>query len=64
MSEVRRAEAPSKRLEESEQSAHASLADKGEKIKAELDSLLDEVDDVLEENAEDFVKSYVQRGGQ
>ena len=64
MSEVRRAEASSKRLEESEQPAHSSLADKGEKIKAELDSLLDEVDDVLEENAEDFVKSYVQRGGQ
>jgi ubiquitin-like protein Pup len=64
MSEVRRAEAPSKRLEENGQPAHASLADKGERIKAELDSLLDEVDDVLEENAEDFVKSYVQRGGQ
>lgn len=64
MSEVKQAQAPSKRLEESEQPEHASLADKGEKIKAELDSLLDEVDEVLEENAEDFVKSYVQRGGQ
>ncbi len=36
----------------------------GEKIKAELDDLLDEIDDVLEENAEEFVKSYVQKGGQ
>jgi len=36
----------------------------GEKIKAELDDLLDEIDEVLEENAEDFVKSYVQKGGQ
>ena len=26
--------------------------------------LLDEIDDILEENAEEFVKSYVQRGGQ
>jgi prokaryotic ubiquitin-like protein Pup len=36
----------------------------GEKIKEELDDLLDEIDSVLEENAEDFVKSYVQKGGE
>lgn len=36
----------------------------GEKLKAELDDLLDEIDEVLETNAEDFVKSYVQKGGQ
>ena len=36
----------------------------GEKLKAELDDLLDEIDDVLETNAEDFVKSYIQKGGQ
>lgn len=36
----------------------------GEKLKAELDGLLDEIDEVLETNAEDFVKSYVQKGGQ
>ncbi len=36
----------------------------GEKLKAELDDLLDEIDDVLETNAEDFVKSCVQKGGQ
>lgn len=39
-------------------------SESGEKIKAELDDLLDEIDDVLEENAEEFVKSYVQKGGQ
>ena len=36
----------------------------GEKIKGELDDLLDEIDEVLEVNAEDFVKSYVQKGGE
>ncbi|MBI4884211.1 MAG: ubiquitin-like protein Pup [Actinobacteria bacterium] len=36
----------------------------GDKLKAELDDLLDEIDGVLETNAEDFVKSYVQKGGQ
>jgi ubiquitin-like protein Pup len=39
-------------------------SEQGEKIKAELDDLLDEIDEVLESNAEDFVKSYVQKGGQ
>ena len=29
-----------------------------------VDRLIDEIDGVLEENAEVFVKSYVQRGGQ
>ena len=28
-----------------------------------MDDLLDEIDDVLETNAEDFVRSYVQKGG-
>ncbi|RMH68042.1 MAG: ubiquitin-like protein Pup [Actinomyces sp.] len=38
--------------------------EKGEAIKAELDDLLDEIDDVLETNAEEFVKSYIQKGGE
>ena len=36
----------------------------GEKLKAELDDLLDEIDEVLETNAEEFVRSFVQKGGQ
>jgi ubiquitin-like protein Pup len=39
-------------------------SESGEKIKGELDDLLDEIDEVLESNAEDFVKSYVQKGGE
>ncbi|NNN18278.1 MAG: ubiquitin-like protein Pup [Acidimicrobiaceae bacterium] len=38
--------------------------EKSEKLKAELDDLLDEIDEVLEENAEEFVRNYVQKGGQ
>ena len=41
-----------------------AVSESGEKLKAELDDLLDEIDEVLETNAEDFVKSYVQKGGQ
>ena len=29
-----------------------------------MDELIEEIDDVLEENAEEFVKNYVQRGGE
>lgn len=29
-----------------------------------VDKLLDEIDSVLEENAEEFVRSYIQKGGQ
>ena len=35
-----------------------------EKLAEDTDDLLDEIDDVLEENAEDFVRAYVQKGGQ
>ena len=41
-----------------------AAAAKGKKLKDEMDRLVDEIDDVLEENAEEFVKSYVQRGGE
>jgi prokaryotic ubiquitin-like protein Pup len=33
-------------------------------LDTEVDSLLDEIDDVLETNAEEFVRSFVQKGGQ
>ncbi len=30
----------------------------------EVDALLEEIDDVLEQNAEQFVRGFVQKGGQ
>jgi ubiquitin-like protein Pup len=44
--------------------ATPATSERGEKIKAELDDLLDEIDEVLEDNAEEFVRNYVQKGGQ
>lgn len=35
-----------------------------EKLDGDVDSILDEIDDVLEENAEEFVQSFRQKGGQ
>jgi ubiquitin-like protein Pup len=31
---------------------------------ADVDAILDEIDEVLESNAEEFVKGFVQKGGQ
>ncbi|MQA13562.1 MAG: ubiquitin-like protein Pup [Pseudonocardiaceae bacterium] len=38
--------------------------DRREKLGEDVDAILDEIDDVLEENAEDFVRAYVQKGGE
>ena len=55
--------APKERVDEATE-VKSTPNERGEKLKGELDDLLDEIDEVLEENAEDFVKSYVQKGGQ
>jgi prokaryotic ubiquitin-like protein Pup len=39
-------------------------SERGEKLKEDIDDLLDEIDSVLEDNAEEFVRSYVQKGGE
>ncbi|MDQ3570022.1 MAG: ubiquitin-like protein Pup [Actinomycetota bacterium] len=61
--ERKRKPTPAREVEDVEDVAPLP-SEQGEKIKAELDDLLDEIDEVLEENAEDFVRSYVQKGGQ
>ena len=61
--ELKKKQTTTRESEVVEDDAGAGSA-QGEKLKAELDELLDEIDEVLEENAEDFVRSYVQKGGQ
>ena len=34
------------------------------KLTDDVDALLDDIDEALEANAEEFVKAYVQKGGQ
>lgn len=51
-------------LAELDTTRQAEQAKTGEKIKAELDELMDEIDGVLETNAEEFVKAFRQQGGQ
>ncbi len=61
--ELKKKPAPQRRDTE-EVVEEPAASESGTKIKAELDELLDEIDDVLETNAEDFVKSYIQKGGE
>ena len=44
--------------------ANPEVAERHEKITEDVDDLLDEIDSVLEENAEEFVRGYVQKGGE
>ncbi|MGE9807588.1 MULTISPECIES: ubiquitin-like protein Pup [unclassified Janibacter] len=40
------------------------VAARKEQLDSDLDGVLDEIDGVLESNAEEFVRSFVQKGGQ
>ena len=52
--------------EEVEATAESStdVQERHEKLSEDVDAILDEIDEVLESNAEDFVKSFIQKGGQ
>ena len=41
-----------------------AVAERKEKLDDDIDAILEDIDDVLETNAEDFVKSFIQKGGQ
>lgn len=47
-----------------ETAPESDVAERKEALDSDVDDLLDEIDDVLETNAEDFVKSFIQKGGQ
>ena len=47
-----------------EEQAQAEKTQAAEEQSGEVDDLLDEIDEVLETNAEEFVRSFVQKGGQ
>ncbi|MCY4629527.1 MAG: ubiquitin-like protein Pup [bacterium] len=65
MAERERIQKSSRPSTESEPATEAPAAGpSGDRLKAELDDLLDEIDEVLETNAEEFVNSYIQKGGQ
>ena len=42
----------------------SDVQERHEKLSDDVDALLDDIDEVLEENAEEFVRGYIQKGGQ
>lgn len=49
---------------ETDTAPSAEGGERREQLDSDVDSVLGEIDDVLEENAEDFVRQFVQKGGQ
>jgi ubiquitin-like protein Pup len=47
-----------------EEVTETDVAERKETIDEDVDAILDEIDEVLESNAEDFVKSFIQKGGE
>ena len=50
--------------EQVEAAASTDAAERKDQLDEDIDAILGEIDDVLETNAEDFVKSFIQKGGQ
>ncbi len=55
---------PSKKNDDTTGIELVANAKKNEQLKNDLDNLLDEIDEVLEDNAEEFVRNYIQKGGE
>jgi ubiquitin-like protein Pup len=50
--------------EQAQESSQTDVAERKEQLDEDIDAILGEIDDVLETNAEDFVKSFIQKGGE
>jgi ubiquitin-like protein Pup len=42
----------------------SDLAERKEALDADIDAILDDIDEALETNAEEFVRGFVQKGGE
>jgi prokaryotic ubiquitin-like protein Pup len=51
-------------VEAVEDESTSDVKERHEAISDDVDDILDEIDSVLESNAEEFVRSYVQKGGE
>ena len=50
--------------DEVEANAETDTAERHEKLSEDVDAILDDIDAVLENNSEEFVRGFVQKGGQ
>ena len=59
--QTRKSSQPEESIEEV---VETDVVERKEALDDDVDAILDEIDDVLETNAEDFVKSFIQKGGE
>ena len=61
-----RANRSSEEVEEAEVAANeaSDLKERKAKLDDDVDAVLDDIDEILESDAESFVRSYVQKGGE
>ncbi len=65
MSTEKRQEHIKRDVEETEEiQPNVEPGEMDEEFVEDLDSLLDEIDEILEEDSQEFVENYIQRGGQ
>jgi ubiquitin-like protein Pup len=64
MTEREKKQSGSRRADDAEDVEEVSSGGQAEELTDRIDDILDEIDTVLEENAEEFVKNYVQKGGE
>jgi len=50
--------------DEVEASVDTEAVERHKEMSDDVDAILDEIDEVLESNSEEFVRSYIQKGGQ
>ena len=60
----RRPQETEEQVDESAAAPSEAVTERKEQLDEDIDAILGDIDDVLETNAEDFVKSFIQKGGE
>jgi ubiquitin-like protein Pup len=60
----KRASKTSEETDEVVAAESTDVAERKEKLDEDIDAILDEIDEALEENSEEFVRGFVQKGGE
>jgi len=51
-------------VEDESAAPSSDLTERKEALDADIDAILDDIDEALETNAEEFVRGFVQKGGE
>ncbi len=60
----KRASKATQSAKEVEAQEASDVAERKDKLDEDIDAILDEIDEALEENSEEFVRGFVQKGGE